>query len=84
MIDCKRASQLISQSLDRRLTFLERFSLRIHTLVCDPCRRFAEQLRTLRDAFKRMYDGIENDNSIQMPADSKTRIAKAIDSIKPQ
>jgi hypothetical protein len=81
MIDCRRASQLISQSLDRKLSLSERLSLRIHTLICDPCRRFGQQLRTLRDTFKRMCASLENDDSIQIPADSKARIAKAIDSI---
>lgn len=81
MIDCKQASQLISKSLDRRLSLRERLSLRLHTFICDACRRFGQQLRTLRVALKRMNDNIENDTNITLPSETKARIAKSIDSM---
>ena len=81
MIDCKQASQLISKSLDRRLSLRERLSLRFHTLICEYCRRFGQQLNTLRVALKRMNENVENDTNITMPSETKTRIAKSIESI---
>jgi hypothetical protein len=84
MIDCKRASQLISLSLDRKLSLAERISLRIHTFICDPCKRFGQQLRAMRNALQRMSSGIENDSSIRLSPESKKRIANAIDAIDPK
>ncbi len=44
MLSCKQASQLISQSLDRRLSGRERWSLRFHLIICYMCTRFSKQL----------------------------------------
>jgi ppGpp synthetase/RelA/SpoT-type nucleotidyltranferase len=81
MIDCKQASQLISKSLDRRLSLRERLSLRFHTFICEACRRFGQQLNALRVALKRMNEQVENDSNIKMPSETKARIAKSIESI---
>ncbi|MHC4969193.1 MAG: zf-HC2 domain-containing protein [Planctomycetota bacterium] len=45
---CRRATFLISASLDRGLTRRERLALRMHLLICGPCRLFQRQLRLLR------------------------------------
>lgn len=45
---CEAASQLASESLDRELTAAERWALRVHALVCRPCRRLIRQLRSIR------------------------------------
>jgi Putative zinc-finger len=81
MIDCKQASQLISQSLDRRLSLRERLSLRLHTFICEYCRRFGQQLNTLRVALKRMSEHVENDTNITLPSETKARIAKSIENM---
>ncbi len=82
MIDCKQASQLISQSLDRRLSLRERYSLRLHIFICKYCRLFSQQLNTLRVALKRMAVQIESDTNITLPSETKTRIAQSIDSMR--
>jgi len=46
---CRRATYLVSASLDRPLTRRERLSLRLHLLVCRHCRRFQAQVRRLRE-----------------------------------
>lgn len=79
-MNCKNASQLISQSLDRRLSLRERSALRLHLLICKYCLRFNQQLRTLRTALRKMESNIENDPSIALPSDSKARIAQTIES----
>ena len=80
MLSCKGASQLISQSIDRALTRRERLSLRLHLLICDVCRRFSRQLLVLTAAVKRLRDNTEADTEIQMPPETKQRIADAIES----
>lgn len=80
-LSCKQASQLLSQSLDRRLTWQERLALRLHTLICDACKRFGQQLNTLRVALNKVRVNIENDTNISLPSETKARIAKSIESL---
>ncbi len=53
MLTCKEVSSLVSQSLDRRLSWYERLQVRLHLFVCDACRRFAHQMRFLRVVARR-------------------------------
>jgi len=39
---------LVTQSLDRRLTWSERAGMRIHLAFCDNCTRFMKQMRLIR------------------------------------
>jgi len=80
MLTCKQASKLISQSLDRPLHWSERMQLKLHLLICGPCERFKQQLKLLRTSLQRIRSGIENDQSIQLPLDVKTRIVQSIKS----
>jgi len=51
-LSCKEASRLISQGMDRRLSFPERFAVRLHVGICDACTRFTRQVEFLRRALK--------------------------------
>jgi hypothetical protein len=53
MLNCRDATQLMSQWLDRKLAFGERMALNIHLTVCAPCRNCRKQLMILRDAARR-------------------------------
>lgn len=55
-LSCKEASRLISESMDRRLSFTERIALRLHVSVCDACSRFTRQLLFLRRALNALPD----------------------------
>ena len=79
-LDCKQASQLISQSLDRRLAWQERLALRLHLFICKYCLRFSQQLNTLRVALHKARANIENDTNISLSSETKARIAKSIES----
>lgn len=50
MLSCKEATRLMSQSLERPLTLGEKASLRLHTMICDGCRRAEHQFQFLRTA----------------------------------
>jgi len=52
MMNCKRATQLMSQKMDRPLTFKERLSLRFHLMICSGCRNFNDQMLDLRQIMK--------------------------------
>jgi len=83
MLSCKQASQLISQSLDHPLTLRERFALKLHLLICKFCKRFSQQVQTLRVAIKTMVSAIENNNAIEMPSAAKKRIADLVEANRP-
>lgn len=80
MLNCKQTSQLVSQSLDRRLTLKERFAVRIHLWICKYCKRFSQQLLAMRSGLQGMTKSMEEDTQLHMPSESKARIAKALES----
>ena len=47
MLNCKDASQLMSEGLDRDLDLAQRAGLRLHLLICGACSRVKAQLSFL-------------------------------------
>ena len=47
IFSCKRATHLISDSLDRNLTWRETLVMRTHLCICWVCRRFNQQIKKL-------------------------------------
>jgi hypothetical protein len=78
MLDCKHASRLVSQSMDRRLSLAERVGLRFHLLLCDACSNFSRQLVLLREAIRRMVRQTENDGAIRLSEPARERISKKL------
>jgi Putative zinc-finger len=56
LLNCKEATRLVSQGLDRRLGLAERLALRLHLLICDGCTNFSKQAAFLRRALARLAD----------------------------
>ena len=57
MINCKKAAELVCQSLDRPLSPWERFHLRMHLFMCAGCRGFRKQSEALdRLLHRRFHD----------------------------
>lgn len=50
MLSCKDLSNLLSDRLDRDLSFMESMRLRIHLAMCTACSRVERQLGFLREA----------------------------------
>jgi hypothetical protein len=48
MLNCRQATQLMSESQDRPLTNGEKLALKLHTLMCKGCRNFEQQLPVIR------------------------------------
>lgn len=78
MLTCRQASQLISESLDRPLTFSDRLKIRFHLFICDACNRFNIQIGQLCAAVKMLTHETENDDSIELSLDVKARISQKI------
>jgi hypothetical protein len=52
VLSCKEVTRLVSQGLDRELTFGERTALRVHFVICQGCRNVNRQLSFLRRAMQ--------------------------------
>jgi hypothetical protein len=53
---CREAHRLVSEGMDRELSFVERSRLRVHLMVCDVCTRFNGQMSLLRSAMRGFPD----------------------------
>ena len=84
MLTCKQASQLLSQSMDRRLSRRELIGLRLHLMLCSMCRRFGRQIAGIRFVVRRFRQQIEQDDNIQLPMQARQRIARALASQRTQ
>ena len=57
MMNCRQATRLMSEELDRPLTWRERLALRLHTLMCGGCHQYREQMAFLRKALRSRSGG---------------------------
>ena len=75
---CRRAAELIGESLDTPLSFLQRYALGVHTLFCGPCRRFRDQLKRMDSACQQ---GVSNDSPAtgQLSIEARARISAALE-----
>jgi hypothetical protein len=48
MMNCRKATRLLSEAQDRELSLPERAALRLHLMLCSGCRHFGMQIPTLR------------------------------------
>lgn len=80
MLSCKQASQLVSQSLERKLPLRERFALFLHLKVCDACTLFSRQIKLLRQAVQRIGRSVEQDTQIVLSDEARKRIADKLGS----
>lgn len=62
MLNCKRVTELISESQERPLRLRETLSLKFHTMRCSGCRNFSFQLPFIREVM-RAYRGGEDDQA---------------------
>lgn len=56
MLNCKQNTELLSQALDRPITFREKLAIRLHLMMCRGCRNFEKQLAFIRKASRKMAD----------------------------
>lgn len=79
-LPCREHTVLISRNLDEPLSRPARWALRMHFLVCSPCRRFAGQLRFLRAVGRRLRGGPGEVSVLpaRMPEDVRARLRAKI------
>jgi len=60
MLSCKQTTQLVSNSMDQKLSLAQRIGLKLHLLICHYCRNYTRHLRFISRAAKKFDQHIEN------------------------
>ncbi len=82
MLPCRRASELISDAMDRRLSVRERILLRIHLLLCGACRTYRRQLALIRRALRQGNQALDDLIALAgltLSPEARERLRRAID-----
>ena len=78
---CRRAAELVSASMDRRLIAKERFTLRVHLVICGMCRMYQRQLRVIRRLLRDQMSAqlrVDNAAAMSLSAEARQRIGRGI------
>lgn len=81
MIDCRRATFLISRRLDGTLDRRERLALRLHLMICRFCARFQRQSRALHRALRpggALALRLAEAGKLQLSPEARRRIAERL------
>jgi len=78
-LPCREHSILISRDADNELPRATRVGLRLHFILCAPCRHFSAQIRFLKRAAQRLPAAAAERALVaaQMPADVRERLRRA-------
>jgi len=79
MLKCKDVSQLVSRSLDSKLSLRECFGLKLHLLICRNCLRFSQQLQKLNVTIANMKKNVENDTNTKLELKVKDKIIRSLE-----
>ena len=75
-LKCEQSTRIVSASLDRDLSAVERWAIRLHCISCWSCRRFGKQIRQLKEALGSHPQKTGNDQ--RLSSDAIHRIEEAI------
>lgn len=82
MFNCKEVTRMLSDSLDRELSFHQRVGLRMHLLMCKFCSRYRKQLLFLRETIHlHAARGEDVEPSTTLPPEARERIERTIHDI---
>lgn len=65
---CKQVAPLMSESLDRRLSFPERIKFKLHLWICIWCVWYLEHLHVMKDAIELRAAKVEENGASSGPA----------------
>ncbi|GAB4118072.1 MAG: zf-HC2 domain-containing protein [Sideroxydans sp.] len=58
MMNCREATQLMSEAQERELALKERMALGMHTLMCKGCHNYKQQMTALRKITRAYAKGV--------------------------
>lgn len=77
---CREMAFLASQSLDRRLTFREQFSMRMHGWICSWCVDYSDQVSKVNDTVAGEGESLAEMKDEKLSEACKERIKAMIES----
>jgi hypothetical protein len=79
LLPCNSITEMISESMERRLTIAERLRIRLHFMICVWCARYQSQLLALRESLRLRASQIEKDESLpSLSPEARERIRKSL------
>ena len=79
MMNCKQATELVSQKLDSKLSLWQRLSLKLHLMMCHLCRTYARHLEFLHRVAPQIDEHIETHTNINLTPETKAKLKQSID-----
>ena len=76
--NCREASRLQSDALDRPLSRFQRLGLRIHLVLCRWCRRYGKQIRLVRQAVRDQPEGMNEASTQTLAPQVRERIKRIL------
>jgi predicted anti-sigma-YlaC factor YlaD len=73
MLTCRHTTRLLSDRLERSLSWFERLCLQMHLLGCRPCRCFGQAIGWLHGALAFAP------SNVQLPTEARERIQLALE-----
>ena len=84
MFECKQITELISESMDRKLSLWQRMGIRFHLMMCILCTRYEQQLKKLREAARHLSEvGHTLPGTHRLSEDAKRRMKSKLKEVPP-
>lgn len=74
---CLAVTRAMSDSLERQLTIRERISVRMHSLICDACVNYLDQIKLIRNGARARTES-ESQDGPGLDEKARQRISNAI------
>jgi len=79
MLSCQAVSQLVSESMDRKLSMSQNIEIKMHLFMCKFCSRFKKQVLSIRQACRDNADLIgEGAEQDALCPEAKERIKRLL------
>ncbi len=76
MINCEKASELTSKKIDKKLSFIEKLSLKFHTLMCSTCALFEDEAFVISESINK--ENSKNTHNHKMCNERKENLKKLL------
>lgn len=83
MLNCKNATKLLSESLERTLPLSRRMGLKMHLLMCRFCARFEKQIKFMSNITRRHEKQCQEEDTpspdfLSLSPEARERMKKAL------